>query len=476
MLIFLQVMTVADLSHHLQTSLNQLQQKIRQTPGLAANVQNLLITECRNISQEYNEKQRALQRQFDTLTYEKNELTSQLEQAHGKIKDIDAQLSNAHADRNRTLQQRDSLRTRVEELMKQKQQQEKQWALADLERQTMINDQQTLIVQLKRKLADQDEQLNSKRALWLTQNPDPSPRRDAMKQLQDPFTSSPSTSSHAVPVGNIDHTESQAKKHISDTSSHIAIPTGPSNRSGPNPVRRGALPIPAARPQQAPQVPMLQNNFLSTRVSPSNRGNQPLARPIPASSFGNAPNSAPQYVATSALPSGSATSQPSMALVLHSPDDLSDEYRGDFNTIYGLVEGWTKSYANKPNLVNDQNISQKNNVLWEYMMNCTYPGRAQDSHSHVMLLLNDHNTRHWFVMRMCVTYCVQEIFEFEAFHGYCESTDRQLAEVKKGEKVRGRIICFSFYSCNILTWLHRPERRASSIFGRPEVSSYSSNR
>jgi hypothetical protein len=445
LLTILQIVNVADLSRHLQTSLDAFQHKIRTTPGLAASVQDVLIAECRNISQEFNQKQRAVQRQFDAITNEKHEVSSQLEQAYRQLNSKSSQLNNVNTDLNRAKQERDSLRDRVAELLKREEQQQKQWAALDLERKTMINEQQTLIAQLQQKVNFQAEQLGGRRGVWMDQHPESSPRRDAIIRLQDPFSSSPVSSQHIkhASMGHSDNGESSRPSNFFDIGSNKMIPTGPANLGGSKFSRRGAMPLPSARPQQAPQVPMLQNSFLSTRVSPSERGSgsrppsatgnkfsagsQAITMPFQALSFGNAPNS---YSATG--------NQSSSAMVLRSNSDFNQEYADQFSTIYALTEGWTKSYASQPNLVNDQNISQKNNVLWEFMMNCTYPGRAQDSHSHVMLLLNDFNTRRWFVMRMCVTYCVQEILDVDAFKGYSKQTDQTLLEIKEAEKTRGR--------------------------------------
>jgi hypothetical protein len=444
-----QAMTVADISRYLQTSLDSLVQRVRTTAGLASNVQEAIINECRNISQEYNQKQRVLQRQFDQLNSEKNELGVQLQKAHRRIKELDSQLNSANIDRDRALRERSSIQAHVAELEKQGQRHEKQLASMGLEKQTMMNEHQNLVAQLKRKIASQDEQLSSKRALWLEQNPESSPRRDAMKKLHDPFTSSSSPSSHG-------YTGSSQENKNSHVTPHVAIPTGPSNRGGTSSLRRGALPLPTARPQHAAQVPVVPGSYLSSKISPTERGSQPqnpagklfpesnhsLVAPFPAYSVGNTSTYNPrsQHITPTVEPSTSGGTHSSGALVLHpGNEDGSGEWAASFSFLYSLIEGWTRSYAHQPNLVNDQNIANKNQALWGFMMNCTYPGRAQDSHSHVMLLLNDFNTRRWFVMRMCVSYCVQEILDYSAFRGYKDITDRKLSEIREGLQIRGNI-------------------------------------
>jgi hypothetical protein len=68
-------------------------------------------------------------------------------------------------------------------------------------------------------------------------------------------------------------------------------------------------------------------------------------------------------------------------------------------------------------LANDQAIARSNDILWAYMMNCTYPRHRQDSHTHVMTLLNDLKhlkTRFWLIMRMAVTYYVKDVMSIDA--------------------------------------------------------------
>jgi hypothetical protein len=132
---------------------------------------------------------------------------------------------------------------------------------------------------------------------------------------------------------------------------------------------------------------------------------------------------------------------PSMALVPYSGEvDPATRYKAEFTNIYELVEGWVKSYANLPNLANDQKIARSNNVLWDFMMNCAYPGHRQDSHTHVMTILNDPNSRCWFVMRMAITYLTKEVVTISAFHHFNPATDAEFADVKKKlQELRGTL-------------------------------------
>jgi hypothetical protein len=72
-----------------------------------------------------------------------------------------------------------------------------------------------------------------------------------------------------------------------------------------------------------------------------------------------------------------------------------------------------------------QAIARSNDIPWAYMMNCTYPAHRQDSHTHVMTLLNDLKTRYWVIMRMAVTYRVKDVMSIYA-SGTSESQTQEL--------------------------------------------------
>jgi hypothetical protein len=183
----------------------------------------------------------------------------------------------------------------------------------------------------------------------------------------------------------------------------IAIPTRPSNRvSGPR--RRGNLPTARAQPA---------NDFPSTFNWGSNNSKV----------FNTEPGDTPL----------------SMALVLRQdPEAQVWMYQGEITKLFSLIEGWVKTYASVPNLTNDSAIARSNDILWAYMMNCTYPGHRQDSHTHVMALLSEARTRFWFVMRMACQYCVKDMMSLEAFLGFSIPVDNRLNEAKLKLLERGR--------------------------------------
>ena len=137
----------------------------------------------------------------------------------------------------------------------------------------------------------------------------------------------------------------------------------------------------------------------------------------------------------------------STALVLSStvPEDPSLFFQKQFADLYKLVEGWAMVYANIPNLANDQTIARSNQKLWSFMMNCTYPGQRQDSHSHVMTLLNDPGSRPWFVMRMGIGYIVEEMLSVESYKNFSPQVGTELSAVKTQLQQRGK-----HYLCLVL--------------------------
>jgi hypothetical protein len=71
-------------------------------------------------------------------------------------------------------------------------------------------------------------------------------------------------------------------------------------------------------------------------------------------------------------------------------------------------------------------------------MNQTYPGQRQDSHTHVMALIEDVSSRYWFVVRMIIAYLMKEIVIIDLFHTFSPETDIEFTQVKKRLEERGK--------------------------------------
>ncbi|KAI9646904.1 hypothetical protein NHQ30_004904 [Ciborinia camelliae] len=110
--------------------------------------------------------------------------------------------------------------------------------------------------------------------------------------------------------------------------------------------------------------------------------------------------------------------------------DQSIEFTNEFAKLFGSMEGWCREYACTPNLSADRTIASTNQNLWTYMMSLTYKD-PQSAHSHVMALLGNENTRYWFVMRMALEYCFNQIMSINAFQRYNHSVHDHLASIKE---------------------------------------------
>jgi len=370
--------------------------KIESCNGISSNIQKHLVNETRRLTQEFTDAQRLLQFEFDKAVNDRNALYKQLDHAH-------LQLQAANTDRDRYCIQRDQIQRSVDELrIKEKQNSEK----LEKAEQKWKEERDDLVKQI----AAQEEQLKGKRALWLDSHPGSSARRDAMnKAIRDPFNS-PS-----------------ASQVTGDDSGYIrgSAFTSPSIQSPPKTLFGSAGPPTSMAPIGAPRGPRRRGHLPTGPAS--------KAMVLPGNSWG--------YGSTIKVFNTEPASPPiqSMALVpFANEEDPASRYQAEFSKIFALVEGWVKTYSNIPNLANDQKIARSNDVLWAYMMNCTYPGHRQDSHTHVMTLLNDGNSRYWFIMRMAITYLIKDVMSIDAFYKFSPPTDAQFDEVKKKLQERGR--------------------------------------
>ena len=404
LLTLLKPMTVARFGQVIHDGLGSITAKLEGCTGINPNVQYHLIHETRRLAQEVFDAQQRAQLEADKVANDRHALYQQIEIAH-------EQLRTTTSDKDRYCMERDQLRRTMEALrMKEKKNAEKYERLEQQYKQQ--------IEDLHKQISVQDEQLKGKRALWLESNPGSSARREAMNAaMRDPFNS-PSTSQrtgydsgYICGIGSVasSSTRSPPRSSFVPPTANLAPVGAP---RGPR--RRGPLPVGSALPGKVlPNATWTESS--SFRV------------------FKTEPNTPPPT---------------SMALVpFKVDDDPAPRFKAEYSKIFALVEGWVKTYANIPNLENDQKIARTNDVLWAYMMNCTYPGQRQDSHTHVMTLLEETNSRFWFVMRMSITYLTKEVMTIGVFYGFNPGTDNEFEEVKKKLLERGkRAPQFHFWS------------------------------
>ena len=314
----------------------------------------------------------------------------------------------------------------------------------------------------------QEQQIDGKRALWLTANPGSSARRDAMHAVRDPFHSPSASQTPSYMAGAM---SSLTSPSIKTPSANVFVPVtygppkfraednqhqvphgtftaaqsndGSSFNQGSARTRKNTGPPPTLEirggelPYQAPVQNAHRRDLFSRQHAVF--GNRPTFRTEPGT------------------PPPPTSSQ---ALVVHkSEEELAEEYKSDLTRLYDSIEDWVRKYSCIPNQSNDRAIASSNNLLWDYMMNCTYPGHRQDSHTHVVALLDNPTTRFWFVMRMTTQYCVRDIMHIKAFRSYNKGVEKTVDTALKKLEERG--IHDEAEVCLKLT-LHRTRQRSPS--------------
>jgi hypothetical protein len=441
-------MTVNELSMKFQEKLTEVQQMILRRPNIPKDIQETLIKELRKISQEFNDQQRGLQQHFDKLKKDRDDLRRQL------------QVSNV--DNGRLLAERKELELKHKKSSERFAEAESRW--------------QRIQEELIEKVQFQKDQLDAKRALWLEANPGSSARRDAMKAaIRNPYES---------PTAN--HTPAYAGGQMSSmASSSVMSPLQnafrPSNSGGPPKMQFSNA------PGYIPVIPGGYNaGFNPGDIPFSSRGGPRDRNAATRQRKGTLPTGMASSTAYQRGPlqysmhstthhtyhTEPGTPPPSSALVIHKSEaELAGDYKAAIGKLYELVENWTKDYSSIPNQKNDRAIASGNDILWDYMMNCTYPGHRQDSYTHVVALLSDPSTRHWFVMRMATQYCVKDIMHIKAFKPYSERVEQIIDTVLEKLQERGMIVDphlnkFKLTICRI-------EQRGTPTVHRPRIPSCS---
>jgi hypothetical protein len=73
------------------------------------------------------------------------------------------------------------------------------------------------------------------------------------------------------------------------------------------------------------------------------------------------------------------------------------------------------------------------------MRGLSYGTNSKDSDSHVLTLISRKETRFWFVMRMALQYCVNDMMVLSAWKGFSRDSDTVLDEVKEKLQERGKL-------------------------------------
>jgi hypothetical protein len=415
-------MAAGQLTAQFQAAISDLQQKLARAPSIPQPTQEILNQQLFKIGRDVSESQRRSQQESEKTRAERDNIRGQLEE-------IRRQLNSVIQDRARISTERDTLQLRVSELgVKSKKSIER---IGDVERHwKKVND--GLLERLRaqeEQLRVQEEQLKGKRALWMDANPNSASRRSAMSAIQDPFSSPPPSQNHSLgggawadlpgnfSPGNQDTLlkGQNVAPHFQSTYGPAPLMKFPSASTGPSGISLRSSPLCPPNPAD-------------TRRGPNFTGISPILPDRTFSSIDQV-NSLRRY-----------KSQPteSMAMVPFIEEEaLCLEFKAAISNVYDLVQDWAKVHTNQPDREKDQAIARLKESLWDYMMQCLHPVSRKDAEGHVIALLEDPDTRYWFVMRMTLTYCIRHIMSVKAFKCFSQQVADAIDDANNGLQERG---------------------------------------
>ncbi|EMR85332.1 hypothetical protein ACHAPC_009508 [Botrytis cinerea] len=274
-----------------------------------------------------------------------------------------------------------------------------------------------IIASQREELQLKENQLNGKRILWLASHPPASQQRGDPNPLNLPSLNGRSQS-------------------------QLRLEAPPSSYNNSHSGYRGNGPTSMTRLSRA-SLAAMESAAVGGQVSPTqeeyNRVKASVSVAVPDSALENVQsisnlrnnlNSETETVVDhrrSQLPLVPYRELPAHVPTVH---EISVAFAKDFSDIFALAEGWARSYCCIPNIQEDRAIASSNQALWNYMTKLTY-NDPQSAHSHVMALLSSENTRFWFVMRMAMSYCFDNIMTLKTFEQYNDTVAAHLAKISQ---------------------------------------------
>lgn len=379
----------------------------------------------------------------DRLNKEVERVVGEHDKTRGRMDALLQQLDAVMRDRKRIASERDSYQIQVNEFALRQ---------GDITKPSKAMEKKLRreIAELHEKIRVQDEQLKGRRALWMDVNPHSGSRHRAMSSIQDPFDTPSKPPGSGTGGGRMNastpfagaspYTSQEGGGYQSRTMGpHSTTPfappgftrfsTAPASQS-PSSMRAGGDSFVSPVPLRGNRgdtfdSPNTQRGKGSRGRKRNNQGPEPN-KSNDASNPSNTPASLRRY---------STEPSPSTAMVRFVQDDERYlVYKDGINNLYELANNWARSYAFHPDPARVKEVVMNDQYLWEFMMNCIYPGDLQDAQGQVMTLLGDFNTRIWLVTRMAITYCIQDIMSIDAFKGF----DSQVAEAIENAKVKNQ--------------------------------------
>ncbi|XMA15756.1 hypothetical protein WAI453_008547 [Rhynchosporium graminicola] len=438
---------------------NELVRRIKSIDNMNPNKQESLVQSAEELRRLYERSMHLTKNEYEKLWHEK-ETSKQF------LNNTAVNLRQAYMERDKLGAERDAARDAIEnlelqnaELSKRMNELEKQWKNfnkemdqklaeknAEIERNRVRLERQRIQVERQRgqiekqssELAYNDARdvkfVDAAHVKWMAENPASGMhnRRNNQSIGQDPFASPSAGSSSTLPVSGMSGSGSSSSTNRvgligrgfgqSSALGHVQPNSGPPNATAekmftdlrkPSSSRRQSI-LPTGAPTERVTRNILEllnssYNGMSTRHITTEPGDTPLA------------------------PSKST------ALILSSisAEDPSLFYQEEFAALYQLIEGWAMAYCTTPKISNDQLIARSNQVLWTFMMKCTYPGKRQDAHTHLTTLLNNASTRPWFIVRMGVEYIVEDMLSIKSYKNFSSQVGTELATVEAQLHERG---------------------------------------
>lgn len=422
------------------------------------------------MGREFNDSRRRLYRDLDQLRAERNTIGGQLDEARRQLGEARRQLDSAIQDRARISTERDNLQLKVAQV----------GSTRPTKSDEQIGSAERHLRRVNEELVDririQDEQLRGKRALWMDSNPNSASRRRAMSALQDPFGSPTPSKAPGPDEGVMDSedwppfppdfppspepAEQGAASNDPDVSSKSSspdspasctkspsatsspsIPSGPSTPPGPSAMcspsaSSGPSSYSGPHSRSFPPNPSGSSKSpnLSYRLGGRRRRSAQLDNPMP----GNGPLNSPAR--PSILRRSNTDPNVSSGATMPNGDDHpSIEFKATISMIYRLMHNWVKEHASKPNIDKEQAIAQSKEQLWGYMIHCTLPGaQKQDAQAHIVSLLETEYTRTWFIMRLALSYCFQDILSVHTFKRFSPEVAKTVENALDHLQERGK--------------------------------------
>lgn len=353
----------------MQTRFNHIIMTIKETSSIPKNVQDNVAAELRNFIVDFSAKQ--------TLATEAEE------RLINKIRELERKLIAASRD------------------------------YADEPGAPTIKELETVIARQREELQIKENQLNGKRILWLASHPPASQQRVDSSSFNLPHSSSRSQTQLRL----------EAPPSINNSLVNYRT-TGNSSMARLSRASLAAMESAAVGDNVSPTQEEYNRVKSSVTVAVPDSALESMPSILDLHNYRNSETETVINQRRSQMPIV-PYKNPTVSI-----NEMCISFTKEFGEMFGSMEGWCREYCCVPDLAGDRIIASTNQNLWNYMMSLTYKD-PQSAHSHVMALLGNKDTRHWFVMRMALEYCFTQIMSIKSFEQYNHGVHAHLDSIKK---------------------------------------------